>query len=322
MTKSMMRTIIGGAAAAAIFLAAGAADSGGPFPAKRPGFSGPGVPAFAPWLGDYCNVGVTTGAGRTDIPKLLAALEEIGARDYLHLVWKESSYPGGWEDFGRLAAGMSKAGRRLWLYITPPSEGEPEPFGGDYVKWAEECARIAKAQPSVAGLCIDDFDGNKEKFTPAYCQEMMAAAHAIAPRLAFLVICYFSGGEEAVREHVAQGVVDGVIFPYFLPHRDHSDTSFLRPQLEAARAWLDGTTRAGGRTGSMPLVLMVYAMKHSQSKDEPAPAFVRTCLEIGVQATRDGLIDGVTTYGLPKNNPAFKAAVAAVYKPLAGGKRP
>ena len=64
----------------------------------------------------------------------------------------------------------------------------------------------------------------------------------------------------------------GTPFPAtLLPQKDHSDPSFLRPQLESARTWPNGTTLAGGRTVSMPLVLMVYAMKHSQSKDVRFP---------------------------------------------------
>ena len=59
---------------------------------------------------------------------------------------------------------------------------------------------------------------------------------------------------------------------------------------------------------------MVYAMKHSQSPDAPTPDFVRRCLEIGLELTAEGLADGVTTYGLPKDDPAFIRAVAAVYK--------
>ena len=64
----------------------------------------------------------------------------------------------------------------------------------------------------------------------------------------------------------------------------------------------------------MPLVVMVYAEKHSESRDEPTPAYVKTCLEIGLDSTADGLADGVVTYCLPKGNPRFVESVAAIYK--------
>ena len=37
------------------------------------GFSGPGVPALTPVMGDYCCTGVRTADGETDIPALLSA---------------------------------------------------------------------------------------------------------------------------------------------------------------------------------------------------------------------------------------------------------
>ncbi len=282
---------------------------------RRGGFTGPNVPSLAPLLGDYVNVGVRTRQGRTDIAKLLTTLENMNARDYMHLVWGKSNYPSGWEDFHLMAREFQKAGRRLWLYLTPPSEPPPpEPFGYDYVRWAIECAKLAKQYPVVAGLCIDDFNGNVKKFTPAYCKQMMDAAHNIAPHLALLVVCYFGYYEKSIAPHVEKGAIDAVIFPYFYPHRNHSDTSKLLPQIEAYRRWLDEHIHNGGLSGNMPLVVMVYASKHSQSPDQPTPSYVSGCLDIALKATDNGLADGVVTYCLPKDKPSFVHAVGAVYK--------
>jgi hypothetical protein len=273
------------------------------------------LPPFPPIRGDYACIGVRTPDGRTDIPKLMAALKGMGARDYFHLVWAKPNYPGSWEDFKLLAPHFEKAGMRLWLYITPPSEPPaPEPFGFDYVLWAKELAELAKAHPCVAGLCIDDFNGNVDLFTPAYCREMMTAARAAAPHLALLVTNYFGYYERTMAEHVRQGVIDGVIFPYFYPQRNHSDTTLLGPQIETFRRWLDEQTSQGRQQRKMPLVVMIYAMKHSQSPDVPTPAFVKRCLEIGLEASAKGAADGVMTYGLQKDDPEFIKAVAAVYK--------
>jgi hypothetical protein len=277
---------------------------------------GEGVPYFGPVIGDYAPTGVQRDGGRVDIPKLMDALRSIGARDYMHLVWGRPIQAEGWEDFKRLAPECQAVGIRLWLYLVPPSEPPaPEPFGADYERWAVECASVAEQFPCVAGLCIDDFNGNVDLFAPAYCRKMMAAARKIAPRLALLVVNYF-GYYETMEEHVREGAVDGVVFPYFYPHRNHSDTEALLPQVREFRAWLDGQAARGGLVRKIPLIVMVYATKHSQSSDAPGPAYVRRCLEIGLEATGKGLADGVVTYCLPKDRPEFTAAVAAVYKKI------
>jgi hypothetical protein len=285
-------------------------------PGRRVGFTGPGVPAFVPMLADYALIGVQTADKRTDVPKLMTALKNMGAKDYLHLVWSKDLYPNSWEDFKLLAPEFRKAGLRLWLYLAPPSEPPaPDPFGQDYIRWARECAKLAKEYPCIAGLCIDDFNGNVDKFTPAYCKDMMNAAHKIAPHLALLVTNYFGYYEASMAEHVRTGAIDGVIFPYFLPQKNHSDTTLLESQVETFRKWLDEQTGKGGFSKTMPLVVMIYATKHSQSSDLPTPAFIRKCLEIGLKATAKGSANGVCTYGLPKDKPEFTDAVAAVYKP-------
>lgn len=277
------------------------------------GFTGPGVPSLDPLLGDYVNIGTRTPQGRTDIPRLIGVLKKMNAKDYMHLIWKEKRYPFALHDFQLMAPEFQKTGIRLWLYLTPPSEGVPEPFGGDYVRWAVECAKIAQRFPIVTGICIDDFNGNVQTFTPSYCKNMMSQAHKIAPHLALLVVCYF-GYEKAIAQHVEAGVIDGVIFPYFYPHKNHSDTTKLLPQIKSYREWLDNRTSHAVLSGKMPLIVMVYATKHSASPERPTAAYVKKCLDIGLMATQEGLADGVVTYCLPKNKPFFVKQVALAYK--------
>jgi len=277
-------------------------------PERRGSFTGPDISSFAPLLGDYANVGVRTGELRTDIPRLMTALENLHAQDYMHSVWSTYSYPSEWEDFQLMAPEFQKAGRRLWLYLPPPSEPpQPGPFGYDYVRWAVECAKLAKQYPVVAGICIDDFNGNVSLFTPTYCKQMMDAARKIAPHLKLLVVSYY-GWHKYIAPHVETRAIDGVVFPYFFPHKNHSDTTKLLSQIESYRGWLDQLS------DDMPLVVMIYAMRHSQSPDIPTPAYVKECLDIALKATEEGLADGAVTYGLPKDKPLFVEAVATVYK--------
>ncbi|MFW6159302.1 MAG: hypothetical protein ACOC8E_08095 [Planctomycetota bacterium] len=130
-----------------------------------------------------------------------------------------------------------------------------------------------------------------------------------APHLSFLVVCYF-GYQKSIDRHVRAGAIDGVIFPYFYPHRNHSNTNRLLPQIKTCRSWLDARTQNGRRHARMPLVLMIYATNHSQSPDAPTPRYVGKCIRIGRDATEKGLTGGVVTYCLPKDKPKFVKAVA------------
>jgi len=275
------------------------------------GTSAPPAPPFM--LGDYCLTGVRTPEGRTDVPKLLTALKEMRVTDYMHLVWREKTYPHAWDDFTAMAPAFQLAGIRLWLYLTPPSEGFPEPFGSNYVQWAKECALLAKTCPAIRGIAVDDFNGNVKFFTPEYCRTMMTEARQIAPGLALFVICYFGYADPHLTPHVRGRAIDGIIWPYYHPHKNHNNTTNLYPQAVQYRAWLDEQTRRDGRKERMPLVVMVYGSKMAKAPDACMPAYVQECLSQGLRATREGYTDGVMTYCLPKNNPDFVKAVRANY---------
>ncbi len=292
----------------------------GPLRTRGGGFTGPQVQALQPMLGDYCLTGVKTAEGRTDIPRLLAVLKEMQVTDYMHLVWRERSYPGAWEDFKALAPVFQKAGIRLWLYLTPPSEKAPEPYGEDYVRWATECALVARNYPVVQGMAIDDFNGNVKHFTPDYCRQMMTEAHKIAPALSLFVICYYSYADPFLKPHIRSGAIDGIICPYYHPHRNHVNTADLYPQAVKFRAWLDEQTKAAGFSQQMPLIWMVYGSKVAKAKEACTPDYVRDCLNQGLRAVRDGYADGVMNYCLPKDSPAFVDAVKSTYRD-AGRKR-
>lgn len=259
-------------------------------------------PASMPMLGDYCLTGLRTADGRTDIPRLMEVLKEMGVTDYMHLVWREKSYPKAWEDFKAMAPLFQQAGIRLWLYLTPPSEKPPEPFGNDYVRWAKECALIAKKHPVVQGIAMDDFNGNVKTFTPEYCQKMMTEARAIAPDMLLYVICYYGYADPFIKPHVQARAIDGVICPYYAPHRNHSNTQDLYPQAVKFRGWLDEQT-AG--TARMPIIWMVYGTKVAKAPDACTPGYVRDCLAQALKATREGYADGAMTYCLPKDKKDF-----------------
>jgi hypothetical protein len=273
------------------------------------GFTGKGVPSLSFVRGDYANDGVTTSTGRTDVPKLVSVLKSINATDYMHLVWTDKRCPQAWADFSIMAAAFQEAGINLWLYLTPPTEGVPDPYGNDFVRWAVECSKLAAKYPVVKGIIIDDFDQNTTLFNPSYCKEMMTAAHKIAPKMSLMIVSYY-GQDKVISKHVAQGVIDGVILPYFYPQKNLTDTSLLYGQISSYRASLNRMTKIGKINRKMPLVVMVYASKHSQSPDIPTPSYVKDCLDIALTATKNGLANGVVTYRLPKNDPAFLLPVA------------
>lgn len=263
-------------------------------------------------LGDYTNRGMRTKTGNTDIPNLIVTLKKAGVRDFMHLVWTDKMYPNAWNEFKQMASEFQKANINLWLYLTPPTEGVPEPFGDNYVQWALECAKLAKKYPVVKGIVIDDFDQNISKFTPEYCKQMMENARTVAPDLALLVVHYYRF-KSAINQHVKAGVIDGVVFPYFSKPLNHRNTTQLAEQIMEIRSDLDKSQKAGGINKHLPLIVMIYATKLSNAPDSPTPEYVKECLEIVKTATKQGLADGAIIYQLPKNQQDFLNSVSTIY---------
>lgn len=263
-----------------------------------------------PLLGDYSNTGVRDGmTGRTDIPRLIAALKQMGATDYMHQVWQHAYQ---WWDFLEMAPEFQKAGIRLWLYNVPPSEPpSPKPFEYDYVRWAEEVARLMVKYPVIQGMLMDDFNGNTSYFTLEKCQQFIDAAHAIAPSFKFIPVAYFGHDSTYnIGSYLTAGICDALLLAYYFPHQNHTDTQYLRPQIEQFRAWINSHSP----TRRVPLLPFIYGISVGGAPSAPTPTFVKECLAISLQTMRDGLTEGVAIYCLPKNKPVFIQAVSAVYK--------
>lgn len=177
---------------------------------------------------------------RVDADAMVQRLQDLGVTTHYWLIWHA---PTDWDDLKLFLPKAAQANIAVWVYLVPPTEGPPngypasEPFKLDYLRWAQEIARLSLQHTNLTGWVIDDFYANHKFFTPAYVKQMQARAKTINPRLAFLPLMYF-------REITAQFVedyrnaIDGVVVAY---PRDRQD-------ILTARAILNGeatTTPAG-----------------------------------------------------------------------------
>lgn len=265
-------------------------------------------------FGSYGNDGVKGPDRLTDIPKLVAYLKQIGVTDHFHLIRNAiAGYPDQWTDFKSVATALDEAGIRLWAYLSPAENG-PDPYGKDYITWAYEIALLAREHPSVMGFCIDDFTWNTGTIPPAYCERMMTIARHVAPNLAFLVIGYWRPDSlQAIWGHIQRNVVDGVVFPFILPHENHLAQSVfkLMPQIEDFRGGLDRHSVCHGR--HISLFVMPYAKKLSTAEDEPTSEYVNAIIDVSAVAIRKGWADGIVIYGLPFANDIFRTVIKMAY---------
>lgn len=154
--------------------------------------------------------------GHVDSEAMVRRLKELGVTTYYWLIWHA---PTDWEDLKQFLPLAAQAKIQTWAYLVPPTEGPSsgspasEPFKEDYLRWAEEIARLSLQQTNLSGWVIDDFYANHKFFSPAYVGQMQAKAKAINPRLLFLPLMYFP---EITPGFVTdyQKVVDGVIVAY------------------------------------------------------------------------------------------------------------
>lgn len=203
------------------------------------------------------------GVRHIDVEATLDALEEANINTYAYVLFGLPHYGDGetppdeitavqWQNFPGFAAAAAERDIDVFLYIAPPSIGylddtpprpeqEPglEPYGWDYVAWAEAVAELSVEHENIKGLMIDDFDDNTVQanspysfaFSRAYVQEMSETARAISPDFEIHGVVYYQGFDVA---STYRGALDGFIFPYMAATgvRGTTDPSMARSEGE------------------------------------------------------------------------------------------
>jgi hypothetical protein len=177
-----------------------------------------GMAADLPFLGDY-DAELRDGE-HVDLELMVERLTELGANTYMWLVWHSAN---DWDDLHDFLPLAREAGITVWVYLVPHSETTvqnpqwpySEPFKLDYVKWAEEIARLSLAHENLVGYVIDDFWGNvtPERFSPEYTRQMVEAGRAINPDLKFYPLMYYNQFGLEFVEKLAP-IIDGAVAAY------------------------------------------------------------------------------------------------------------
>jgi len=187
-----------------------------------------------PYIGDYD--AELRQDGHVDSALMVQRLQELGANTYMWLIWHS---PNDWEDLHEFLPLAAEAGITVWVYLVPPSETAAthpqfpysEPFRLDYVRWAEETAKLSLEHENLVGYVIDDFWGNVNPrwFTPESIEAMVDAGRAINPEIKFYPLMYYNQiGPRFIQ--MLGTVADGVVAAY---PRD-------RETIERALGYLNG----------------------------------------------------------------------------------
>lgn len=174
--------------------------------------------AQPPYIGDY-DAELRTD-GHVDNELMVERLRELGANTYMWLIWHS---PNDWADLHEFLPLAAEADITVWVYLVPPSETAAthpqfpysEPFRLDYVRWAEEIAKLSLQHKNLVGYVIDDFWGNVNPrwFTLESIGAMVDAGRAINPEIKFYPLMYFNQiGPRFIQ--MLGTVVDGVVAAY------------------------------------------------------------------------------------------------------------
>ena len=225
--------------------------------------------------------------GRVDVQFLANDLAAIKANTYNWLIWHAAT---DWDDLQLFLPLARAQGIRVWVSLVPPTESPPmygenysEPFRLDFRRWAVELARLSLREPNLVAWSLDDFTDNAgpaHTFKPEDWREILAAARAINPKLAFVPCCYF---QHLTPEIAAQyrDLVDGILFPYMHASgaMNLTDTDTLAAEVARFKTLFGAAT---------PVFVDVYATPHT-SLNETTPAYVEQVMTAG-RSSADGVL--------------------------------
>lgn len=273
---------------------AGHASVGGHRPAADPASTR--TDGITHVLGDYDNeireaTPRADGVRHVDTGATIDALRHAHVNTYAYLVWHQKT---DWDDLvHEFLPAAAHAQINVWIYLVPPSECCSQPYGDDYVAWADAIARLSKRYPNLTAWVIDDFVSNTATFTPTYMADLQRAAHAVDPELSLFTIVYAGQYTKAFVDDYGPHI-DGAIFPYTGAgtSNDLNDTSALISELDAA---VSAMKSIGKR-----LYLMPYAAPYSGSAHPPSAATVAEMIRVGLRYMHQGTLDGVVLYATAK----------------------
>lgn len=224
--------------------------------------------------------------GRLNISKLINELNELNANTYNWLIWKGEN---DWDDLQLFLPIAKKNNINVWVTIVPYSESKPianwssEPYQTDYVKWAEEIAKLGLEYPNLKALSIDDFSGwNMQYYTVEYTSEFVTAMRNINPLLAFVPCIYYNSTK--LTDYTAYlPYIDGVLFPY-KAESSGKETLSRSDLLENEIKWMRSKFKG------LPLIVDVYSSAHSKAGSS-TPDYVSEVIRISKEHA-----DGVLIY--------------------------
>lgn len=217
--------------------------------------------------------------GRVDISKLIYELKDLNANTYNWLILSNEK---DWDDLQLFLPQAKKNKINVWVTVVPFSEAKPrakwssEPFGTDYVKWAQEIAKLSLQYPNLKAFSIDDFVAwNLQFYTPQYTAEFVNAMRKINPRLAFVPCIYYNSTKITDYSKDYLPYFDGVLFPYKAESSGKetlSRSDLLVGEVDSLRKMFK----------NLPLIIDIYSSAHSKAGSS-TPSYVSEMIKLSEQ---------------------------------------
>lgn len=228
--------------------------------------------------------------GRVDINKLLDELKDLNVNTYNWLIWQGEK---DWDDLQLFLPLAKKNKINVWVSLVPFSEAKPrtkwssEPYGTDYVTWAQEIAKLSLEYTNLTALSIDDFVAwNLQFYTPEYTAEFINAMHEINPRLAFVPCIYYTSTKITDYSKDYLPYFDAILFPYKAESSGKetlSRSDLLVNELDSMRAMFK----------DLPIIVDIYSSRHSKAGSS-TPSYVEEMIKLSKEHA-----DGVLIYTHP-----------------------
>jgi len=252
--------------------------------------SGPLVPSITDVKGDYDSVIRETtprsdGKYHVDTPATINRLLELHVTTYGYLL---DSYRGteDWESLRlEFMPAAQAAGIKVWVYLTPPSEGMSLPYGGNYTEWVKQIATLANAYPNLQAWVIDDFTANLSTFPAANMIALQNYAHTINPQLALFVIAYYEQATSSFA-NTYKNAIDGIIYP-----------NAERTQLNLS-AYID-TLYNNMHPYNIPIYIAPYGTFSNYTSMKSAET-LKAEMDIALAKQALGKLQGIIVYCTPK----------------------